>query len=114
MQQAAGIDCRVALGVHPWWASAVLEGWEQRLRERLLELQRRGYADVKLTGGAASNTATRRNGGGQQHEGGAAGGGAGAAGEWRDGSAAADAPAVAMATCPSDCSNSREKTSILT
>lgn len=38
VQQAAGIDCRVALGVHPWWASAVLEGWEQRLRERLLAL----------------------------------------------------------------------------
>ena len=31
------VDCRVAYGVHPWWAAAVRPGWEQRLRARLLE-----------------------------------------------------------------------------
>ena len=30
------VDCRVAYGVHPWWAAAVRPGWEQRLRARLL------------------------------------------------------------------------------
>ena len=30
------VDCRVAYGVHPWWAAGVQPNWEQRLRSRLL------------------------------------------------------------------------------
>ena len=30
------VDCRVAYGVHPWWAAGVQPDWEQRLRARLL------------------------------------------------------------------------------
>jgi len=30
------VDCRVAYGVHPWWAAGVQPNWEHRLRERLL------------------------------------------------------------------------------
>lgn len=49
-RRAAGLDCRLALGVHPWWASAVVDGWEQRLRERLLAAPTALVGEVGLDG----------------------------------------------------------------
>ena len=50
VRRAAGLDCRLALGVHPWWASAVVDGWEQRLRERLLAAPGAIVGEVGLDG----------------------------------------------------------------